>query len=103
MCYIIFNVESKTLLQEIITPYKGEKLMATKKNYHYVLVFTNDGPVYVTSVNNAGRYSVWDKSKAPLSLPKYYAEDIVFGLNCNYHNDACNITSRNRLSALQLQ
>ena len=57
--------------------------MATKKNYHYVLVFTNEGPVYVTSVNNANHWAKWEKDKVPQDFPKYYAEDLVLGLNLN--------------------
>lgn len=57
--------------------------MANLKNYYYVLVFTDEGPVYVTSVNNATKYARWDKDETPTALPKYYAEDLVFGLRCN--------------------
>ena len=60
--------------------------MATKKNFHYVLVFTDEGPVYVTSCNNATRYAQWNKTKAPKEFPKYYAEELVMGLRCNWHN-----------------
>ena len=60
--------------------------MATKKNYYYVLVFTDEGPVYVTSVNNASKYARWNKDEVPKTLPKYYAEDLIFGLNCNGYN-----------------
>lgn len=59
--------------------------MATKKNFHYVLVFTDEGPVYVTSVNNATNYAHWDKDKAPKEFPKYYAEELAFGLRCNFY------------------
>ena len=58
--------------------------MATsKKNHYYVLVFTDNGPVYVTSVNNATSWARWDKNEVPKAFPKYYAEDLVFGLRCN--------------------
>ena len=57
--------------------------MSSKRNHYYVLVFTDNGPVYVTSVSNLERYSVWDKTKAPKEFPKYYAEDIALGLNLN--------------------
>ena len=82
MCYNIY-AESKSASD--ITPEKGETLMATKKNFHYVLVFTDEGPVYVTSCNNATNYARWDKSEAPKDFPKYYAEEIAFGLRCNFH------------------
>lgn len=59
--------------------------MANKKNFHYVLVFTDEGPVYVTSVDNATRTAWWEKDKEPTALPKYYAEDLVWGLGLNGH------------------
>lgn len=61
--------------------------MATtkKKNHYYVLVFTDNGPVYVTSVNYADRSARWDKDKAPKEFDKSGAEDLVFGLRCNWH------------------
>jgi hypothetical protein len=70
--------------------------MATRKNFHYVLVFTQTGPVYVTSVDNASQISHWDRDKDPKALPKYYAEEIVLGLNLNgYH--AVLVTSKYEL------
>ena len=58
--------------------------MATsKKNYYYVLVFTDEGPVYVTSVDNATYSARWEKDKDPKALSKSYAEDVVLGLNLN--------------------
>lgn len=59
--------------------------MANKKNFHYVLVFTDEGPVYVTSCNNATQWARWDKDKAPQAFQKYYAEELAFGLRCNYY------------------
>ena len=59
-----------------------------KKNHYYVLVFTNEGPVYVTSVNNAERVSHWEKDKAPMEFSKSYAEDLVAGLCWNGHTSA---------------
>ena len=58
----------------------------TKKNHYYVLVFTDHGPVYVTSVNYADRSARWDKDKAPKEFTKSNAEDLVFGLRCNWHS-----------------
>ena len=59
-------------------------MATTKKNYYYVLVFTDEGPVYVTSTNNATQSARWEKDKDPIALSKSYAEDIVLGLNLNY-------------------
>ena len=55
--------------------------MAKSKYHYYVLVFSSDGPVYVTSIDNANKYAHWDKSKAPLEFSASYAEDLVMGLN----------------------
>ena len=62
--------------------------MATtkKKNHYYVLVFAENGPAYVTSVNYANRSARWDKGEAPKEFSKSNAEDLVFGLRCNFHN-----------------
>ncbi len=57
--------------------------MANQKNYYYVLVFTESGPVYLTSANNSSRYACWDREAEPIALSKSYAEDVVFGLRCN--------------------
>lgn len=60
--------------------------MAKKKNYYYVLVFTNNGPVYVTSVDYSNKTARWDKLEKPLEFTKSAAEDLCFGLNCNFHS-----------------
>ena len=57
--------------------------MAKKQNYYYVLVMTNNGPVFVTSVDNANKTAHWDATKAPQELGKYAAEDLALGLGCN--------------------
>jgi hypothetical protein len=77
------------------TPTKGETLMATKKttNHYYVLVFANDGPAYVTSVDYSDRSARWDKDELPMEFSKSGAEDLVFGLCCNFHQ-AVLVTSK---------
>ena len=62
--------------------------MATTKTtrYYYVLVFTDHGPVYVTSVNYSDKSARWEKDKAPYLFSKSGAEDLTFGLNCNFFN-----------------
>ena len=62
--------------------------MATKKtkNHYYVLVFADNGPAYVTSVNYADRSARWEKDKNPKEFSKSEAEDLVFGLRCNWFN-----------------
>lgn len=57
---------------------------ATKKNHYYILVFSNHGPVYVTSVDY--HTCEWDWSKPPMEFSKAWAEDIVNGLRMNLHN-----------------
>lgn len=62
--------------------------MATTKtkNHYYILVFTDNGPVYVTSVNYADKSAKWEKDKVPKEFSRSNAEDIVFGLCCNFFN-----------------
>ena len=60
--------------------------MAKSKNYYYVLVFTDNGPVYVTSVDNRAQIAHWEKDEAPKALPKYYAEELALGLSLNCYN-----------------
>lgn len=58
--------------------------MAKKQNYYYVLVFTNNGPAYVTSVDYRNKTARWDKLEKPLELGQSSAKDLCFGLNCNF-------------------
>ena len=63
--------------------------MAKGKKYHYyVLVYTNKGPVYVTSVNNTTKVAHWDKEEKPLEMCKEIARDLCFGLSANF-TSAC--------------
>ena len=59
--------------------------MAQKKNFWYILVMSDDGPVFVTGVNNSNKTAEWNKTEKPLELGKYRAEDIALGLNLNFH------------------
>ena len=60
--------------------------MATKKqtNWYYVLVMTNDGPIFVTSLG-AHHTAYWNKNEKPYELSKEWAEDMVRGLLWNGH------------------
>lgn len=60
--------------------------MATKKksNYWYVMVCTEVGPVFVTSVDNASKTAQWNKVTKPKELGEYWAKDLAFGLRCNF-------------------
>ena len=57
--------------------------MAKKQNYYYVMVMTNDGPVFVTSVDHASKTARWVATDTPLELGKYMSEDLALGLGCN--------------------
>lgn len=72
--------------------------MATKKttNYYYVLVFTDNGPVYVTSVEWVSKTAHWEKDKEPYTFNKTDAEDLAFGLQCNFFN-AVVVSSRHEI------
>ena len=58
------------------------------KYHYYVLVYTNKGPVYVTSVNNISKVAHWDKEEKPLEMCKENARDLCFGLTSNF-TSAC--------------
>ena len=59
--------------------------MAKKQNWYYVLVMTDDGPVFVTSIEYATKYAHWNKDEKPMELDKSRAEDLTLGLNLNFH------------------
>ena len=60
--------------------------MATKKKIHYyVLVISNEGPKFVTSVNNCDRTAEWNYKDKPMEFDKYWAEDLALGLAVNGH------------------
>ena len=56
-----------------------------KKNYYYVLVFDSFGPRYVTGLGEH-QMAFWDADKDPMDLGKSLAEDVTFGLRCNWFN-----------------
>lgn len=60
--------------------------MAKKKSYYYVLVFTEEGPCYVTSVDYSSKTAFWNVSEKPLSMDKASAEDLAFCLSVNFHS-----------------
>lgn len=59
--------------------------MAQRKNYWYVLVLTDYGPVFVTGISYADRTAHWDKLEKPLLMDKSNAQDLALGLNCNLY------------------
>ena len=60
--------------------------MTKKKNFYYVLVFTETGAVYVTGVNWKNKTANWNREEKPLEMGQSTAENLVFGLNCNFTN-----------------
>ena len=57
--------------------------MANRKNFYYVLVMTNTGPVFVTDIPEKNK-AVWDRLKIPKEFgSKSYAYDVTMGLNLN--------------------
>lgn len=59
------------------------KTMAKKKNYWYVLVMSDDGPVFVTKINYGDRTAEWNKLEKPLEMDKDRAQELTLGLNLN--------------------
>lgn len=57
-----------------------------KKYHYYVLVFTDEGPKYVTSIDSTNKFAHWDIDKAPMELGSSYAEDLALGLNLNMNH-----------------
>lgn len=55
-----------------------------KSKYYYVLVFSNEGPIYVTYVNRNNKYAHWNKNKPPMEFNKHSAKDLALGLNMNF-------------------
>lgn len=57
--------------------------MGKQKDYWYVLVLTEEGPVFVTDVDNATKVAKWNKHEPPCKLTEYWAKDLAVGLRCN--------------------
>lgn len=66
--------------------------MARKKYYYYVLVFTNGGPKYVTSMSNADRTAYWYEGDKPKPMSKEDAEFLAVALTWN-GNSSVMVTS----------
>ena len=67
-------------------------MAARKNNYYYILVMTNNGPVFVTDIK-PHHYAEYDRNKKPKLFEKSRAEDITMGLNLNF-NLAFMVTSK---------
>ena len=59
--------------------------MANQKNHYYVLVMSDNGPVFVTKVNYGDKTAEWNKLEKPLEMSKASAENLVLGLNLNWN------------------
>jgi hypothetical protein len=66
--------------------------MAKKKNYWYVLVMTNEGPKFVTEMDNSQKMCYWDINEAPYEFgSKSYAQEtaVCLTINMNYAMAVC--------------
>lgn len=60
--------------------------MSKKRNWYYVLVMTETGPVFVTELDYKTKEAFWEKDKPPLEfISEASAKDIAFGLQQNFH------------------
>lgn len=59
--------------------------MSAKKNHYYVLVISEQGPIFVTKVHYSDKTAEWNWKDKPLEMSKAQAEDLVLGLNLNMH------------------
>ena len=55
----------------------------TKKYHYYVLVFTNEGPKYVTGIGDH-HTAYWKAEDKPLEMSASWAEDVYVGLCLNF-------------------
>ena len=63
---------------------KGDN-MANKKNYWYVVVMSDDGPIFVTGISNLNKMAFWNKNEKPLEMSKELAQSLATGLMLNFH------------------
>ena len=59
--------------------------MATrkKKNYWYVIVMTDEGPKFVTSLGDH-HTAYWDEKEKPYEMSETWAKDVATGLMVNF-------------------
>lgn len=69
--------------------------MAKKTKWYYILVLTNDGPVFVTGIGE-GKTAYWNELEKPKDFSKEWAEDVAFGLTVNGYT-AFAVTTRYKL------
>ena len=56
--------------------------MAKQTKWYYILVLTNQGPVFVTKLGE-GKTAFWNCEETPKEFSKEWAEDVAFGLAVN--------------------
>lgn len=59
--------------------------MARKQKFWYVLVFTNNGPKYLTAIHEH-KMAEWNELETPLEMNEMQARDIATGLLLNFHS-----------------
>ena len=63
---------------------QGGKVMSKKKDYWYVLVLSNEGPVFVTGTGEH-HTAFWNKDEKPMEMDESYAKNMALGLLVNFH------------------
>lgn len=58
--------------------------MEKQKKYYYVLVMTDNGPVFVTG-RGEHHTAYWERLEKPRAFTKTIAEEIAYGLNLNFY------------------
>lgn len=59
--------------------------MAKRKNFYYVLVMTDEGPVFVTDIL-PNKWASYEKTEKPMEFgSKEYANDVALGLTLNFN------------------
>lgn len=56
-----------------------------KEYYYYIVVFTSNGPRYVTKIGEHNT-AYWELDKEPMEFTKTYGRNVVFGLLLNFWN-----------------
>lgn len=72
------------MAQALVSIDKEDDNMANKKTHWYILVLTDEGPKFLTSIGDH-HTAYWDKNEPPKELSKAMAEDITLGLLMNFH------------------
>lgn len=54
-----------------------------RKKHYYVLVLTDEGPVFMTQINRDNKTVEYKQNQPPLEVTKIVAEDIAMGLRAN--------------------